>query len=165
MPPTPTRRKLLAAVGTVTATGLAGCTAAERARLNPFAEPPISMTVVRATGDESETRCTLDADAVAEIPVLQNPLDELADAEDGERIHRGLSIQKGREISNMFTRQCDGEIGGIYRYEGAAYLIGLTYRDQADHQDHHEHLGNETDDSGADGTESDETETPTPTSN
>lgn len=161
MPTTPTRRKLLAAVGAATATGLAGCTAAERARLNPFAEPPISMTVVRATGDESETRCSLDADAVAEIAVLQNPLDELADAEDGERIHRGLSIEKGREISNMFTRQCDGEIGGIYRYEGAAYLIGLTYRDQADHQDHHEHLATETDNDTA----TDDTETPTPAPN
>ncbi|KPN30263.1 hypothetical protein SY89_00989 [Halolamina pelagica] len=35
----PTRRRLLAAVGAVATTGLAGCTAAERARLNPFAEP------------------------------------------------------------------------------------------------------------------------------
>lgn len=151
MTDTPTRRKLLAAVGAATATGLAGCTAAERARLNPFAEPPVSMTVIRANGDESQTRCSLAADAVAEIPALQNPLDELNDADDGERVERGLSIPTGREISNMFTRQCDGDIGGIYRYDGAAYLIGLTYRDQADHQDHHEQLGSQT---------GDETETP-----
>ena len=140
----PTRRKLLAAAGAVAATGLAGCTAAERARLNPFAEPPVSMTVIRATGDESETRCGLAADAVADIPELQNPLDELNDAEDGDRIHRGLSIPTGREISNFFTRQCGDEIGGIYRYDGAAYLIGLTYRDQSAHQEHHDRLGNES---------------------
>jgi len=153
----PTRRKLLAAVGTAAATGLAGCTAAERARLNPFAEPPVSMTVIRANGDESETRCSLDADAVAEIPELQAPLDELNDAEDGDRIHRGLSIPTGREISNTFTRQCDGEIGGIYRYDGAAYLIGLTYRDQSAHQEHHDRLGNDSHGGTDDGTE-----TPTP---
>lgn len=154
MADTPTRRKLLAAVGTATATGLVGCTAAERARLNPFAEPPVSMTVIRASGDESQTRCSLATDAVTEIPELRNPLDELNDAADGERVERGLSIPTGREISNLFTRQCDGDIGGIYRYDGAAYLIGLTYRDQADHQDHHEDLaGNETDD---------DTETETP---
>jgi hypothetical protein len=140
----PTRRTLLAAVGTTAATGLAGCTAGERARLNPFAEPPVSMTVIRASGAESETRCTLEAEAVAEIAELQGPLDELADADDGERVERGLSIATGREISNLFTRQCDDDVGGIYRYDGAAYLIGLTYRDQAAHQDHHDHLANET---------------------
>ena len=155
----PTRRKLLAAVGTAAATGLAGCTAAERARLNPFAEPPVSMTVIRANGDESETRCGLAADAVAEIPELQGPLDELSDAEDGERVERGLSIPTGREISNMFTRQCDGDVGGIYRYDGTAYLIGLTYRDQSAHQEHHEQLGNDSHGGTDDDTE---TETATP---
>ncbi len=161
MDDTPTRRKLLAAVGTATATGLAGCTAAERARLNPFAEPPVSMTVVRASGEESETRCTLETEAVAEIPKLRDPLDELADAEDGDRVERGLSIATGREISNTFTRQCDGDVGGIYRYDGAAYLIGLTYRDQADHQDHHDHLANETATGTDNGTAvDDDTETP-----
>lgn len=140
MTDTPTRRRLLAAVGAAAATGLAGCTAAERARLNPLAEPPVSMTVIRATGDESETRCSLDTDVVAEIPELQGPLDELNDAEDGERVEKGLSIPTGRQISNMFTRQCEDGIGGIYRYDGAAYLVGLTYRDQSAHQDHHEHL-------------------------
>ncbi|MFD1525462.1 hypothetical protein, partial [Halolamina salina] len=120
--------------------GPAACAAPERARLNPFAEPPVSMTVIRASGDETETRCSLDAEAVAEIPELQNPLDGLADADDGERVERGLSIATGRQISNLFTRQCDGDVGGIYRYDGAAYLIGLTYRDQADHEAHHEHL-------------------------
>jgi hypothetical protein len=157
----PSRRKLLAAVGTVAATGLAGCTAAERARLNPFAEPPVSMTVIRASGDESGTRCALETEAVAEIPELQGPLDELNDAEDGERVERGLSIATGRQISNMFTRQCDDDVGGIYRYDGAAYLIGLTYRDQADHQDHHDHLANETTTGTDDGTAvDDDTETP-----
>jgi len=134
------RRRLLAAGATATLVGTAGCTAAERARLNPFAEPPVSMTVIRASGDETETRCSLDTEAVAEIPELQGPLDELTDADDGERIERGLSIATGRQISNLFTRQCDGDVGGIYRYDGAAFLIGLTYRDQADHEEHHEHL-------------------------
>jgi hypothetical protein len=134
------RRRLLAAGATATLVGTAGCTAAERARLNPFAEPPVSMTAIRASGDETETSCSLDAEAVSEIPELQNPLDELADADDGDRVERGLSIATGRQISNLFTRQCDGDVGGIYRYDGAAYLIGLTYRDQADHQDHHDHL-------------------------
>ena len=154
MPDSPTRRRLLAAVGVAATTALAGCTAAERARLNPFAEPPVSMTVIRAAGDESETSCRLDPDAVAAVPELAGPLDELNDAEDGERIHRGLSIATGRELSNLFTRQCEDDVGGIYRYDGAAYLIGLTYRDQADHEEHHEQLANETND----GTD---TETPT----
>jgi hypothetical protein len=144
------RRRLLAAGATATLVGTAGCTAAERARLNPFAEPPVSMTVIRASGDETETRCSLDTDAVAEVPELQNPLDELADAEDGDRVDRGLSIATGREISNLFTRQCDGEVGGIYRYDGAAYLIGLTYRDQADHEEHHEHLQESATETGTD---------------
>lgn len=149
------RRKLLAA-GTVTAlTGLAGCTAADRARLNPFAEPPVSMTVIRASGDETETTCRLDAEAVADIPELQDPLDRLNDADDGERVEKGLSIATGREISNMFTRQCEDDVGGIYRYDGAAYLIGLTYRDQADHQDHHDHLaGSETEAESGNGADS-----------
>ncbi len=154
----PTRRQLLAAVGATAATGLAGCTAAERARLNPFAEPPVSMTVIRAAGDESETICRLDADGVAGIPELRGPLDELDDAADGERVHRGLSIATGRQISNFFTRQCEDDVGGIYRYDGAAYLIGLTYRDQAAHQDHHDHLANESETGTDDGTD---TETPT----
>lgn len=154
----PTRRRLLAAVGAAGTTGLAGCTAAERARLNPFAAPPVSMTVIRASGDESETTCRLDADGVAEIPELQGPLDELNDADDGERVERGLSIATGREISNFFTRQCEDDVGGIFRYDGAAYLIGLTYRDQADHQDHHEHLANESETGTDEGTG---TETPT----
>jgi hypothetical protein len=151
---TPTRRKLLAAVGTATVTGLAGCTAAERTRLNPFAEPPVSITVLRASGDETETTCRLDADAVDDVPELREPLEELADADDGERLERGLSIATGREISNLFTRQCDDDVGGLYRYDGVWYLIGLTYRDQADHQDHHDHLANESD-------TDDDTETPT----
>jgi hypothetical protein len=134
------RRRLLAVGATATLVGTAGCTAAERARLNPFAEPPVSMTVIRASGDETETRCSLDSEAVAEVPELQGPLDELTDADDGERVERGLSLATGRQISNLFTRQCDGDVGGIYRYDGAAFLIGLTYRDQADHEDHHEHL-------------------------
>jgi len=158
MADTHTRRRLLATVGAATATGLAGCTAAERARLNPFAEPPVSMMVVRASGDETETTCQLDPAAVAEIPELQGPLDELADAADGERTQRGLSIATGREISNMFTRQCDGDVGGLYRYDETWFLIGLTYRDQADHQDHHDHLGeseteSETDSGNATATE------------
>ena len=163
MPDTPTRRKLLAAVGAATATGLAGCTAAERARLNPFAAPPVSMTVLRANGDESETTCRLETEAVADIPELQNPLDELNDAEVGDRVERGLSIPTGREISNTFTRQCDGDIGGIYYYDDAAYLIGLTYRDQADHQDHHERLAeSETETATENGTATDDrTATPT----
>jgi len=154
MADSPTRRRLLAAIGAAATTGLAGCTAAERARLNPFAEPPVSLTVIRASGDESETRCRLDPEAVDEIPELRDPLDELTDAQDGERVHRGLSIATGRELSNLFTRQCDDGVGGVYRYDGAAYLIGLTYRDQAAHQDHHDHLA------GNDTTTDDATETP-----
>ncbi|MFW5938814.1 MAG: hypothetical protein ACOCSD_02335 [Halolamina sp.] len=166
----PTRRQLLATVATTT--GLAGCTAAERARLNPVAEPPVSMTVIRASSDESETRCRLDADAVGEIPELQNPLDELNDAEAGDRIHRGLSIQSGRQISNTFSSQCDEGVGGLYRYEDAWYLVGLTYRDQEAHQEHHEHLaesetasGNESSDDGDAATATatrNDTETSTP---
>ena len=153
-----TRRRLLAAVGAAATTALAGCTAPERARLNPFAEPPVSMTVIRADGDESGISCRLDPQAVAEIPALQEPMDSLNDAADGDRIDRGLSVATGRQISNMFTRQCGTDVGGIYRYDGAAYLVGLTYRDQTDHDDHHDHLANESG-TGTDG----ETATETPT--
>lgn len=141
-----TRRTLLAAVGTATLGGLAGCTSAERAQLNPFADPPVSMTVIAASGDETETTCRLDADAVAAIGQLQTPLDRLNDAADGERIETPLTIPTGQAISNLFTRQCDGSVGGLYRYKESWYLIGLIYRDQADHQDHHEQLAeSETD--------------------
>lgn len=152
----PSRRQLLAAVGAATATGLAGCTAAERARLNPLAEPPVTMKVVAASGDETEVTCQLDEDAVTEIPALQNPLDELDGAEEGERVERGLSIPEGREISNFFTQQCEEDAGGLVSYDGSWYLVGLTYRDQADHEDHHDHLASETDD--GDDTDGDTTE-------
>lgn len=156
-----TRRALLAASTATALTGLAGCTAAERARLNPLAAPPVSMTVIRASGDETETSCRLETEAVAAVPALEKPLDSLHDADDGKRVEKGLSIATGREISNTFTRQCDGDVGGLYRYEEAWYLIGLTYRDQADHQEHHEHLEESETESDDDTESGDDTETPT----
>jgi hypothetical protein len=38
----------------------------------------------------------------------------------------------------MLTRQCGEDVGGLYNYEGAWYLLGLTFKAQEDHQDHHD---------------------------
>lgn len=135
------RRRLLAAAGTATLAGLAGCTDEEVNRLNPLWDPPITMKLIAASGDETDVSCTLEPDAVAEIPELREPLETLADAEDGQRIVRGLTSGTGQEISNMLTRQCEDAVGGLYQYEGEWYLLGLTFKAQEDHQAHHEQQG------------------------
>jgi hypothetical protein len=136
------RRRLLAAAGTVTLTGLAGCTDEDVNRLNPLWDPPIIMTVLAANGDETDVTCTLGPNAVSGLPELREPLERLTDAEDGERIVKGLTTETGQEISNRLTRQCDdGAVGGLYEYEGEWYLLGLTFEAQEDHQDHHEEQG------------------------
>jgi hypothetical protein len=136
------RRRLLAAAGSASLAGLAGCTDEEVNRLNPLWEPPITMKVIAASGDETDVTCSLDADAVSDLPELRESLERLADADDGDRIVKGLTTETGQEISNMLTRQCDdGSVGGLYNYEGAWYLLGLTFEAQEDHQDHHEEQG------------------------
>ena len=139
------RRKLLAAAGTATLGGLAGCTDEEVNRLNPLWEPPITMKVIAASGDETDVSCTLAADALSDLPELRRPLETLADAEDGQRIVKGLTIETGQEISNMLARQCDDQIGGLYSYDGSWYLLGLTFKAQEDHQDHHDQQGGHSD--------------------
>jgi hypothetical protein len=143
------RRRLLAAGTTAALAALAGCTEEDLNRLNPLWDPPIEMKVIAASGDETDVTCTLDADAVAEIPELERPLAELADADDGERIVKGLTSDTGTEISNTLTRQCGDDVGGLYEYKEEWYLMGLTFEAQEDHQDHHDeqggHDGNETD--------------------
>jgi hypothetical protein len=128
---------------------LAGCTDEEVARLNPFWDAPITMKVIAASGDETETTCTLDAATVDDIPELRRPLERLSDAADGRRIVKGITTDTGQEISNLLTRQCEDSVGGLYRYEGEWFLMGLTFEAQEDHQQHHEeqggHGGNETD--------------------
>lgn len=141
------RRRLLAAAGTVTLAGLAGCTEEELNRLNPLWEPPIVMTVIVASGDETDVTCTLDPEAVADLPELRGPLETLAGAEDGQRIVKGLTTETGQEISNVLTRQCSDAVGGLYEYEGEWYLLGLTFEAQEDHQAHHDEQA------GHDGTE------------
>lgn len=150
------RRSLLAAGATVTLAGLAGCTDEDVARLNPLWDPPITMKVIAASGDETDVTCTLETEAVEELPELRRPLETLADAEDGERIVKGVTEDTGTAISNMLTRQCGEDVGGLYRYEGEWYLMGLTFEAQADHQDHHD---------GQDGHDGSETATPTGTAN
>lgn len=135
------RRRLLAAAGTATLVGLAGCTDEEVNRLNPLWDPPITMQVIAADGDETDVTCTLETDAVADLPELREPLETLADAEDGQRIVKGLTTETGQEISNMLTRQCDDAVGGLYNYEDEWYLLGLTFEAQEDHQAHHEEQG------------------------
>lgn len=153
------RRRLLAAGATATLGALAGCTDEEVARLNPLWDAPITMKVIVASGDETETTCQLDTDLVAEIPELHRPLERLSGADDGRRIVKGLTTETGQEISNLFTRQCEDSVGGLYRYDGEWFLIGLTFEAQEDHQEHHEnqdgHDGSETD------SETESTTTPT----
>lgn len=143
------RRRLLAAAGTASLAGLAGCTEEQVKRLNPLWQPPITMTLIAAGGDETDVRCRIEPEAVAELPELRGPLETLAGADTGRRIVKGLTIETGQEISNMLTRQCGDDVGGLYKYEGEWYLLGLTFEAQEDHQDHHEqqggHGGNETD--------------------
>ncbi|MEF8828110.1 MAG: hypothetical protein V5A38_05800 [Halolamina sp.] len=150
------RRRLLAVGATATLGALAGCTDEEVARLNPFWDAPITMKVIAASGDETETTCTLDADEVDDIPELKRPLQRLSGAEDGRRIVKRLTTGTGQEISNMLTRKCGDSIGGLYQYEGEWFLMGLTFEAQEDHQQHHEEQG------GHGGTE---TATPTETAN
>lgn len=150
------RRRLLAAGATATLGALAGCTDEEVARLNPLWDAPITMKVIVASGDETETTCRLDADRVEEIPELRRPLERLSGADDGRRIVKRLTTSTGQEISNLFTRQCEDSVGGLYQYEGEWFLIGLTFEAQEDHQQHHENMG------GHNGSAT-ESSTPTPT--
>lgn len=150
------RRRLLAAAGTATLAGFAGCTEEEINRLNPLWGAPITMKVIAASGDETDVTCTLETEAVADFPELRDPLERLADAEDGQRIEKGLTTETGQEISNMLTRQCDDAVGGLYQYEGQWYLLGLTFKAQEDHQAHHDQNGGHggTDNGTATATES-----------
>jgi hypothetical protein len=149
MSPNLSRRRLLAAAGTATLGGLAGCTSDEINRLNPLWDAPITMKLIAASGDETDVTCTIESDAVSDLPELKEPLDSLADAEDGQRVVKGLTTATGQQISNMLTKQCGEDVGGLYNYEGSWYLLGLTFKAQEDHQDHHEqqggHTGTETD--------------------
>lgn len=140
-----TRRKLLAAAGTATLGGLAGCTDEEVNRLNPLWEPPITMKVIAASGDETDVRCTIASGALSDLPELRRSLETLADAEDGERVVKGLTIETGQEISNMLTRQCEDDVGGLYNYDGSWYLLGLTFKAQEDHQNHHDQQSEQSD--------------------
>ena len=138
------RRRLLAAAGTATLGGLAGCTTDEINRLNPLWDAPITMKLIAASGDETDVTCTIEPDAVSDLPELEEPLDALADAEDGQRVVKGLTTETGQEISNMLARQCGEDVGGLYKYEDAWYLLGLTFKAQEDHQNHHEQQGGHT---------------------
>lgn len=132
------RRQLLAGGATAATVGLAGCSASPGLnRLNPFWDPPIEMKVVAAAGEESDVTCRLPAEAVERHPVLQDAMEELADAEPRTKVTRGLTTDEGRAISDTFTEQCE-TAGGLYRYEGNWYLVGLTFEAQGDHQDYHD---------------------------
>lgn len=144
MSPRLSRRRLLAAAGTATLGGLAGCTTDEINRLNPLWDAPITMKLIAASGDETDVTCTIESDAVSDLPELEEPLEALADADDGQRVVKGLTTETGQEISNMLARQCDEDVGGLYKYEDAWYLLGLTFKAQEDHQNHHEAQGGHT---------------------
>lgn len=134
----PTRRGLLAGGAVATAVLLAGCTGNESLnRLNPFWNPPITMTVVAASGDETDTTCSLSAEAVERHPPLQSAMEKLADAEPGTKVTKGLTTETGQAISNTFTEHCQA-VGGLYRYDGEWYLVGLTFKSQDDHRESHE---------------------------
>ena len=144
MSPNLSRRRLLAAAGTATLGGLAGCTTDELNRLNPLWDAPITMKLIAASGDETDVTCTIESDAVSDLPELKEALESLADAEDGQRVVKGLTTETGQEISNMLARQCGEDVGGLYKYEDAWYLLGLTFKAQEDHQAHHEAQGGHT---------------------
>jgi hypothetical protein len=146
---TVTRRRLLAGGATAASVALAGCTApASVNRLNPFWDAPIEMKVVHAAEDQTDVRCELPDSAVEDHPVMQGAMEELADAEVGERVTRKLSTEEGQAISNTFTEQCE-TVGGLYEYQGNWYLVGLTFEAQSDHQEYHD--GTDHDHSGGSG--------------
>lgn len=138
-----TRRRLLATGAAATAVSLAGCTGTGSLnRLNPFWDPPITMKVVAASGDETDVTCTLPANAVENHPLLQNAMEKLADADTGTTVKKGMTTERGQAISNTLTAQCE-TVGGLYRYDGEWYLVGLTFKAQEDHQEHHEDDGHD----------------------
>lgn len=125
--PAPSRREVLAAASSLSVGALAGCTG-----LNPFAEKGMDMTVVRADGTETDTKCDLPDETVAQYPALLRAFDRLADAEDGTTVRKKLATEKGAAIGNMLTRQCE-DVGGLYKYRGVWYLVGLSFDSQEDH--------------------------------
>lgn len=133
-----TRRRLLAGGVTAAAASLAGCSApASVNRLNPFWDAPIVMKVVAASGEETDVKCELPAEAVEQHPVMKSAMEKLADAEPRTKVTRKLTTEEGQAISNTFTEQCES-VGGLYSYEGNWYLVGLTFKAQSDHQEYHE---------------------------
>lgn len=144
-----TRRRLLAGTATAAAAGLAGCTGGRTLqRFNPFWDPPITMKVIAASGDETDVKCVLPEEAVEKHVPLKNAMRSLADADAGERVVKGLSTDTGRAISDTLTQQCEN-VGGLYRYEGRWYLVGLTFKAQDDHQEYHDDQGEDHEHGGS----------------
>lgn len=123
------RRALLAGVGAVVAGGGV-------AQVLGDDDAPYELHVTAATGQETDRRCHLDPETVAEHPVLEDALQAATDLPAGERVTRPLSTEQATAIRYVITH-CEGESNALYEYRGEWAYVSIFIDDVQLVRHHH----------------------------
>jgi len=124
------RRAVLASLGAVGAAATAGCASV----LGD--EPPLRLRAMRAERDDTDVRCELPEQFVAEHPKLETVLAQAADEPRHEWVSTGVSEDTGSDIVSGLESNCE-TVGGLYRYDGEWFFVSVEIVDDQLADDHH----------------------------
>lgn len=126
------RRELLAtAVAAGAATGQAGCLGAG---LGGGEEKPVVLRATPAAGDETDVRCRLTEDFVADHPPLAEVLSRASGNEPIEWERVGITEETAEALVHDLQHHCEatgGAYRGLYRYRDGWFFLSVSPRENA----------------------------------
>jgi len=114
------RREVLAGVS-----GLAGIGTLGAYGLGVFDDPPFTLKVYNADGDETDVTCDLPDDFLADKPVLSELVDDARDNSATEPAARGISRDRAAAILSDLESNCE-TTGGLYDIQGEWFFISIS---------------------------------------
>lgn len=124
------RRAVLAGLGAAGAAATAGCTDVLGG------EPPLRLRAMRAERDDTDVRCDLSEQLVADHPKLESVLSRAADQPVHEWVTMGVSKETGSDVVTALESHCE-TAGGLYHYDGEWFFVSVEIVDDELAADHH----------------------------
>lgn len=129
------RRTVLAGVAGVAGFGTLGAY-----RLGAFDDPPFTLKVYNAEGDETDVTCDLPDDFLDDSPVLADLVDEARGNPVDEPATQQISRDRAANILSGLEANCE-DVGGLYVIQGDRFFISMAGEEAHGHGegDSHDH--------------------------